>query len=646
MNLAFSTYLALVLTLLPVAAVLVTRARPQRPLWSVGLDVPAALAADMILVLLMARFVRLDLAIVVSRGIWLSVLCEGAWTQRKRGLLAWPVRLRDGSAISVALAATLGTYLSRQVSRPYRIGDHNWHDGLVPTIAAQKLPFVNVYDPTVPFHYHITGDVFGAIIRTLSGNVMSSALAIALVRDVSFALIGVSVTLIALGLAGRHRRVLSAVFAGLLFLMHGPIALHAFDAGSTRFHGYAYDSFLLASCRPHMAFSGLLIVGFCGAVVGGLARPNENRRARLATLLVTTTILGISDEASLAALGLGLGAAWVVQPTFLTRRRRTGALVLLGLGVAIVFANGVFQGALTAGANVDLVEWLPARVPSVTRAPDLPLSLPLGRSVFRFEVLPFVIGFSGITVHAWQVRKLGRGRAQLALLSFAAVVVLLSMKAATTIQVNGSSGENQRFFVAPMFAILLACVWQEQETSRGSVASLLMLGALFLPATTTLFWLRERSHDELRAESSADNPAMPENLYEIECRKSAGASFRARPGYRYIESSQYFYYLSCRPVFAAGAVRAPWKVKLAPLHGVADQFFEVNAHVPPEEPLFAICRSGPTGPVDAVCEQATKHPERCKPEGTRFVQCSLQPDERRELERRGYGLQRPKVWPR
>ena len=134
---------------------------------------------------------------------------------------------------------------------------------------------------------------------------------------------------------------------------------------------------------------------------------------------------------------------------------------------------------------------------------------------------------------------------------------------------------------------------------------------------------------------------MPENLYEIECRKSTGANFRDKPLHHYIESSQYFYYLSCKPGFAAGAVRAPWKVKLAPIHGTFDQLIEIDRNVPQGDPLDTICRSGPTGPNDYVCAEALRHPERCKPEGTRFVRCSLQPKERRELLGKSFNLQRP-----
>lgn len=622
-TLSAMTVVSVFLTLLPVMLVFVMRSTAERPIWEVALDIPFALAVDLLTILLLTLVVRLEVSILVSRAVW-SLACVAYLVRRRSNgaRWAWPRALGLREVGAVLLASACAVVVCMEISRPYRIGDHNWHDGLVPLLATQKLPFTNVFEPRQALHYHFIGDVFAAEIRTLSGNVMSAALALALVHDITFGLLAATTSLLMLGLGQRNYWVVA--LGGLAFTLHGPIALHG--NGAPAFHGYSYWSYLVASCRPHMSVAGVLTCGFVGAVVVGLTQPNA-RKATTATLIVTTAVLGITDEAAIGPLGVGLGVAWLLRPGILASSRRRGLIVLATLLGVIVATTLAFGGAL-AGDQVSKVEWVAARVPALFGQPVLPLTAEGARTALFFEVLPFTMCLVGLGVLTWRARSVELG----ALFLFSIVVVVLSMALALRIEVNGTPSENQRFFVAPFFVTILPCLWLYHRSPRASLATVAMLLGAVLPAVFTLHWLRAQARGDLGIEVSVGNAAIPQNLYEVECRNSTGARFGERAELRYIETTEYFFYFSCRPVFAAGEARPPWTVKVAPVHETFWQLWQLDAqYLDRGEVLQAICHSDPAQPSDAVCARALQNRSQCVPEGTMFLRCPLTAEDRRAL---------------
>ena len=67
-----TSLLAAAIYLVPVAVVIVARSRAGRSIWELAADIPLAVAADLLLVLVLSRFVRLDLAALASRGVWIA----------------------------------------------------------------------------------------------------------------------------------------------------------------------------------------------------------------------------------------------------------------------------------------------------------------------------------------------------------------------------------------------------------------------------------------------------------------------------------------------------------------------------------------------------------------------------------------------
>lgn len=622
--LSIVTLVAVALTLLPVAVLLVVRAHADRPVWEVALDVPLGVALDLVTLLVATRVVPLETAILASRAIWLLVGVGLVLRRRSRGApLAWPRAIGVRDVAAVAASAASAAAICMMVSRPYRVGDHNWHDGLVPSIAGQTLPFMNVYDPKAVLHYHFAGDVLAATLRALSGNVMSASLAVSLVHDVSFGLIAATTSLFMLGFGQRRFWAIAA--GGVAFVLNGPVALRG-DIGPP-FHGFSYFNYALASCRPHMALAGLLTAGFVGAVFAGLAHPSARRFPLLVVLVATSAALGVADEATFAALGLGLAAVWLVRPSLLARSRWVGLGVLVALLGVVLLVNFAFSAALFGG-QVSKVQAVAPRLTSVTGLPSLPLSKGPGRLSLFMDTLPFSSSLVGLGILAIQRRA--RGLSVFLAMSF--VVVAFSVVVAVVFEFNRAPWENQRFFVVPFFVTVLPCLWLLHRARRARTAAVAMALGVVAPAFFTLNWFSAQIQKDIGGEPSVGNPAIRYDLNEVDCRQAAGAKLGERPAPRYLESSEFFLLLSCRSVYAAGSVRAPWTMKIAPRHGTFSQLEELDgALVGRDETAEALCLADRTGATDPICARATANRAKCSAEGRRFLRCPLTPADRSAL---------------
>ncbi|MDP9148577.1 MAG: hypothetical protein M3O36_01340 [Myxococcota bacterium] len=621
----FSVAVSIGLTLLPVFLVLVARSTVERQAWEIALDIPCVVSADLLTVLLLARFFTLETSILISRACW--IVFASVWTAqrlRRKKAPRWPRAMGFREVLAVATSAGLAAFISMRISRPYRIGDHNWHDGLATAIAGQKLPFMNVYDWKAPLHYHFAGDVFAGILRTLSFDVMTSALALALDHDVSFALTATVIGLLMIG-AGQ-RGFWPAALGGVLFLLHGPIPLRGGLGGT--FNGYAYYNFLEASCRPHTSLAGLLMVGFVGAVASRLTIPGARRLSGLAALFATGGALGVADEASISVLGVGLGAAWLVCPRFLARTRLRGLALLAALAATIFGLNILFGGSFAQGGPVNSVVLVPARIPALW--PPMPaLKTSAGQRILLCETLPFVVGLMAIVA----TRSAPSRRAFAALVVFSGTVVALAVWAALRLEINHSASECQRFFVAPYFATCTICLWQLPRMNQWSLAVVATIFCLGAPALFTVHWLSEQAKNDLRGDRAISSPYLTEDLYDFDCRRNAGAHLGERPQVRYLETSHVFFqYISCHPVFTPGHVMPPWTVKIAPLADSSlEQLRQLHAdYLAPDETLEAICPADGEA-SDPVCARALRARSGCRREGLRFLSCPLAPSDRAAL---------------
>jgi len=130
--------------LLPVGVVFALRARDERTLWEMAGDMPFAVAADMLLVLLLARFMVLDVAALASRALWLAGAGGALWRRRGRRPLVWPGALDARAALQVGVLALLALGLSLTLSRACAVWDRDWHIPLVASRGGRRGRVENV----------------------------------------------------------------------------------------------------------------------------------------------------------------------------------------------------------------------------------------------------------------------------------------------------------------------------------------------------------------------------------------------------------------------------------------------------------------------------------------------------------------------
>ena len=244
----FAQIVAVLVYLVPVVLVAILAARRERGLGDFAVLVPAAVAVDLLLVLLLCRVVRLEWAAFISRGLWLA---GGAlWfdrRQRRHGLRPARPAALDGRAIAgIAMAMLAAAALSAVLSRPNAIWDRELHIPFVASLRGQQMPFASPYEPGVAFHYHFSGDVLASMLQIFSFDVLNASLALSLAHDVMFALIGLAtaLALLASGPKPAHVVVLSVVAV----LLSGPCVLR-FGVGEP-YLGYSYYALYIWGFRP------------------------------------------------------------------------------------------------------------------------------------------------------------------------------------------------------------------------------------------------------------------------------------------------------------------------------------------------------------------------------------------------------------
>ncbi|MCC6526063.1 MAG: hypothetical protein IT373_25675 [Polyangiaceae bacterium] len=650
------TALAASLYLGPVLCLLVARAGRARPLWQLALDIPFAVAADVLFVLLCARVVPLETAALASRPIAVATAGAWLWWRRRRGEpCSWP-RALTVRALWIALAvATVAVLASLALSRTYHIWDRFWHVSLVSSLRVQRLPFANVYEPGHALAYHYAGDGIAAMLQTFSFGTLHASHALSLAHDLIFGLTGATLGLVLAGFGVRGA--LAAALGTACVLWAGPAALLRTDG--KQFSGYSFVNFFTLSFRPHVVLGGLLLVGFVVALLARLRhRPHPHGEpdelgagaiplGRTALpLTVLTATLAITDESSVALLGLALGAAWLVDPevlaperlgpaagrpwlarrlgglgralarlrdTGLVRRRGAGVLVLLGLLVAVVGANLLYAGLLSPGAARPGVRLVPWRSPGFgTPFPPVPWSAPGGLGYFVADTAGLLL----LAAAAVWVALRGRSRAVWASAAFVLALVALGLFGLARLDLDPRHSESHRFMTAPMLAApLVGLAWLRWRTTphapgRSPFAMALVVLGLALPTVSTLAWVCSPGETKFQTQASF---GTSEDFYATDCVTELGGGLGLAAEPLYVSQRVFYLYTGCRPTFMPGSDRGRHKIKTStPLHGKAALAELDRDMVAPGADLGAICESSSSDPI---CAQARKEAP-CTPIGT------------------------------
>jgi hypothetical protein len=619
--------LAVVLYLVPIAVVLTLRSLRDEPraAWEIALDIPFTVAIDFLCILLLTRVMPLERGILAARALWVVGGTGYFIAKRREGATPKAPNGIDAAALTaVAGAAALSVLASMSMSRIYRVWDRYWHIPLSASLGGQKVPFQNVYEPGPTLHYHWMGDVFAQTFKTLSFHHLSSDVGLVLVHDVSFGLIGVTVALLMISFG--QRRWWPAVLGGVATVLQGPVSLR----GGLGLHldGYAYHNFITNSLRPHLGLAGLLMTGFVGAVAVRIRFDKVPALRTYTVLAACTGLLAVTDEPSTMMLLGSLGVGWLLFSDLVAQTRLRGVLAFVGLAAAFALPNLVFGGSLAPGSPVQSIEWVAARVPGAhTEIPVYPMWSKEANTVIFCDFLPFTACALGLTffLRTEGTRKLLAG------VAFAWTVIALAFVGLTRVRINHLDAvEVQRYFVAPFFATYVLGLPMLHRMRRGSAAALLVVGGVAIAAASTIFWLREQLPKELAyAENDKKWMGMMENTMTSDCVAATGAGFGEKPRVMYVESSVWYLWVGCHPVFAPGYHEIQWTTKTRPTgEGRAlDQLRAIHAELAqPGETIPAACLSDATR-SDPVCARARAH-STCTKMGSLFELCSLPANDR------------------
>jgi hypothetical protein len=625
------TLMAAVVYLLPIVSFTALRSRKTSSLFLLATDLTLAIAVDLLGVMLLARFMRLELASIVSRGLWLSGLVAFAvWRAKKRDLPARPTELDWKLCVGVLFQSLSALLLSRALSRSANIWDRDWHVPLTASLRGQRLPFSNVYEPKAELAYHYTGDLLGSMLQTYSSDAMHSTLALSLAHDVMFALLAVVVafTLAAVGIkrvALQWLVLVAIVFAGPMTIAQDP----------KQESGYSIGNLLSLSYRPHVSLAFVLTIGFGAALLAGVYRSKVDIRRRVfPTLVATSALLAMTDEITLVLLGLWIGVVWLYDPRSLADTRVRGALRLSLLVVAIVGTILAFGGSLGLHAQ-RYPMWLVAPRSPGWNQPIQPLSSAIGRSWLTqdmfaaFGVFVAALGF---------IASSRRRETRVVAVSFLALTLVATF-GLTCIDFNHSPVENHRWATLPLvFAPLLGAFMVAEPDAIGGprraagISAAIVYVSCGLAAASTVYWLWGGAGGRLMGPQIVGR----HRLYDLNCRELTGAHLLERTAPTYVEDRGVYVWIGCHPTF------------IPSMHGYIDKHHiktgaaasgpaaleELFANMlEPGAPLTVACASD-GAKSDRICSAArAKGVGTCKPAGSEFTLCTVPSSQRKRLAR-------------
>lgn len=619
----FASLAATLLFLVPVSAILLLRARRDTPLWEIALLVPAAVSVDLLSVLALALLVRLDVATLVTRALWIAATVAAlALRPDLRAQVRWPRALSSRVCVAVAVAVAVALFFSLEVSRVYSIWDRRWHIPLVTSLRGQTAPFHNIYDPAQGLRYHFSGDVHAAMLQALSFSVIHSALALSLAHDIHFALTGIVLALL-MSWWGYRRLGAFALAQGAV-LLAGPLTMFREGIRSAQ-HGYSLINYLSLSFRPHISLSGLLALGFLTCVFVRLRTPTPTPVPVSTTaipLVACAAGLALTDEASLGLLGLSLGAVWLVHPDVVHPDRKRGALIFAALLAAIVVPTLAFGGSFAPGGQRHVVSLVPWRSPGCY-TPTLPLSELRGRLMLLYDVGPTLL-VAGVGALYALTRRSATSRYPVPV--FWLTLVLLSVLTLTRLDVDHAALEGHRFMTAALFLTPVLAIWALADGSPGPWrwtnahpygVAILGFGMLLGPLSTLDWlyticpgWAPKYSHYFAQIDH-----------YQVDCRATSGASLGARARPMYMDQPIWYLYSGCMPTFAAGQARgSKWELTIGQPEFGASAVAALRKWIGPNEPIHLACSVGPQR--DALCAKAVAA-RACRPSGSDVQLCEL-----------------------
>jgi hypothetical protein len=528
--------LATALYLIPVGVLLAARWSAWSSTRELAIEVPAAVAVDLLAIMALARFVRLDVAVLSTRGIWLA---GGAIVVARRLLSGAPRERRPvppGFLAGVGLAAAVSCALSLVLSRPFAIWDRQWHIPLVTSLRGQSIPFVNVYQPHVNLGYHVSGDVLAAALQTLSWDHLHSSAALSLAHDIMYTLTGI---VIFAGLYRPGRKwwwALLAAVAPLAVLMAGPINYLG------RPEGFSYHNFWQMSHRPHVVIAGLLIAGVTSGVLFGFWPQRERRPSSLLAMLASLALLAVTDEPSATLLLPAL--ALVV---FLRRRAvAVGGGRWVWLGVAASFAvvaalaMRLFPTAMVGGPHPG-TEFVFPHLASLN-SPPIPLFNARGLLTFAADMGPMVASIVLMAVITWRLRR----REAIPAIAYAIAVLLPAWVLLTTFVAGKSPAESHRFMtLASVVVPLVALHFVEGAEAPMRWALVLVLG---FSASCAVGWAY--GYRNIFPIFAPDRYAA--GISTADCRAATGAELGEPALPTYVPKPTFFYWSGCRPVRSPG----------------------------------------------------------------------------------------------
>jgi len=618
--------------LLPVGVVFALRARDERTLWEMAGDMPFAVAADMLLVLLLARFMVLDVAALASRALWLAGAGGALWRRRGRRPLVWPGALDARAALQVGVLALLALGLSLTLSRACAVWDRDWHIPLVASLGGQRVPFQNVYGAgaATGLYYHFTGDVLASMLRAFSGDAPHASLALSLAHDVLFALLGAELGLLAAAL-GLRRLAPAALVAGAT-LLAGPVTLLRESYRKVE-SGYSITNLFSLSFRPHEGLAFLLILGVIAVV---LARLRDLRAAEFSwrswsALAGPIAVLALTDEASLALLAVGLAVLWLADGRMFGADRRAGALRLGALAGLVVLTLLLFVGALGRHAPGHAFAVVAPRSPGFLTSP-IPFAMADGRRLALQDLWSVgLIGAAGLALALRPSRPL-----RLSVLFYGAILVPGVLALCCT-EVDHAPAESHRWVTASfVIAPVLAASWLARAVEErgagpalGGGAALLVYLGCGLGIASTVEWLASGVAERTCHRDQGFAGMASERFYDLDCRASTGARLAERPRPSYLDADGAYLYAGCRPTFLAGATASIHAVQVGkPLYGRA-ALEDLGRRLPPAETLAVACLGAPAT-SDAVCALVPGR-AACAPAGAMFSVCEASSEVRAQI---------------
>jgi hypothetical protein len=620
--------------LVPVVVILAYRARRDTQFWEMALDVPLVVSVDLLSILLLARIVTLEQAAIASRVGWLAAAVGLAWARRGSWKGRWPEALGRREVLSLALTSVVALLISLSMSRPYAVWDRRWHIGLVTSIRGQSLPLMNVYEPTGQLYYHYAGDALAAVLQTFSLDVMHSSLALSLAHDITYLLLGLTLALLFLQI-GRREIVTAALSAAAMLLM-GPVTFLLTDGLLSR-SGHSLVNLLSLSFRPHVSLAQLLMVGFVATILVRLDATSRGAPAApartAAPLLACTALLTMSDEASLALLGVALGVAWLFEPNVLHPRRVFGLGLLVGLASTIACTMWILSGTMAPGApdaGVEIVSWRwPGFVVSSVSLNEARSFLIAASDTLPVLAAALAAAIVGIATHRREIRTLALFYGALATVTFLVYCRL---------RVGATDVQSHRFMTAALFLAPLLLVVLHFGLSKGgglrarvrAAIGLVCVVAVGLSAFSTVVWLLRVAPAQCAEGRQFWGDRDRDQFYNTDCRRTSGARLLERPEPTYVATDAWYAIAGCRPFFAPGrtgshGIKVDWPVLgiigLAKLHQM----------LPPNSTLRVLCSTNQSSAFDSVCAYAQRE-TACEQIGdSAFTRCRLTDDRRQAL---------------